>query len=1034
VVPPAAAVSSGAEAVRAAIVAASGTEAAKVPVQPILTTHRIFEAFDAQKKSLALLHGDLFDSRPEVALSALQAVGSLGDPRSFPYVARLLAGAQEDLQCACIRALGGIRHPDVPRLLKDLSRTASTERVRREILGALAASAPGDKDVAAMIRNAARTPLGSAGGRAHAAGLLLKVGGEIALEELLVDAREEVLDQVIASASENPALLPRTVAHCAPLFPRLAARNRAVLVTLASTQQLPESPAVLRSGLSDPNAEVRRAAYAALGTEPHQAAWFTDVVSQMAATVETNPALEDEAQAGIARMARLPDARSAVQPAVRAAVMSRITELYRQLGAAGRTVSSDTHELGWLITRSKDYLEYYGDEDLKAALLRWLKGTSSDTADGLLKMLKATAVRVEVRHFDGYSALTDLIKNPRRNGIALVARELALARTGKARVMWQLARVIRLSTIFLAPGGAAAETQMLREIYTWSRQEKLFRLAEAALNALAKVDIPSAEAACKESLALPLASKILAIASLHLLRELNLGLLEPAATRLLASQDDPYVTLNALEAISAGTPSSSGELAKALLTRFSMNCSAEVREALTTFLGEKISVDITESLKEHILSGDEARRTSALAVLDRRIESGLVANRDGTVEFLYRVLRGEHYSSRRSAALMLWKMNDDYAAEVLRDFLATGSEEAVTAILRRVSANLREPLLSGLAPLFRRDSAVVQEALREALVHSDQPAVKERSLEMAMEARGDVSAEDGEDEADALPGDEAVEVRSERSTFKFERENMQELVMFFSDIQGYSKKAQVLSPMQLAALLQEYEKILLSSIEAHRGQLIKRMGDGHMIVFQEPLHAVLAAIRIQKSLRRFNRYRDENSRVIIRIGIHSGKVVRKETGDVLGNAVNIASRLETAATPGSILISDKVEARVRDFVHVREIGRITVKNISEPIKVFEPYEIVLDLPAEMDPMKAPATAGANSTLANPSAASAATARISMDRDVYAEIVRCFSSLAAACRQAESGNVPVATLNEQVLARWSRLRPRLPALPPAHKGN
>src|SRR5208282_4767343 len=111
----------------------------------------------------------------------------------------------------------------------------------------------------------------------------------------------------------------------------------------------------------------------------------------------------------------------------------------------------------------------------------------------------------------------------------------------------------------------------------------------------------------------------------------------------------------------------------------------------------------------------------------------------------------------------------------------------------------------------------------------------------------------------------AAEIRSERSIFKFERENIQELVMFFSDIQGYSKKAQVLTPMQLSALLQEYEKILLTHIEAHGGELVKRMGDGHMIVFQEPLPAVLAAIRLQKSLRRFNKYRvDENTQVVIR--------------------------------------------------------------------------------------------------------------------------------------------------------------------------
>ena len=943
-------------------------EAAESPalaVEPLITTHRIFEAYDEHKKSLDVLHGDLFDSRLPVALSALEAVARLADTRSFPYVARLLASAQEDVQCAAVRALGAIGHPDAPRLLLDFAKTSRTERMRRELLGALAAAAPRNKDVLALIRHAVRTPMGAPGARAHAAGLLLKVGGELGLEELLTDAREEVLDQVVTFTAENPALVPRTVAHCTPLYPRMPARNRATLVTLAASQALPESRAVFLEALADPNAEVRRAAYAALGTEPHQAPWFSEIVAQMAGAVESNPALEDEAQLAIGRMEKIPDGRNGVGLTVRTAVMSRIADLYKQLAAEGRKVSSDTHELGWLIMRSKEYLEYYGSEDFKAALLRWLKGTSSDTAEGLMKLLKATAVRVEVRHFDGYSALADLIKNPKRTGIALVARELALAKTGKCRILWHLVRAIRLSTIFLSPGGSSADGQLLKSIFTWSRQEKLFRLAEAALCAMAKVDIPAAEAACKECVSLPLASKVLAIASLHLLRELHLELLEPAATRLLASQDDPYVTLNALETISAGEPSSNGDLAKALLTRFSLAGSREVRDALVAALGEKVAVDITESLKEPALTGDDERRAATLSILDRRISAGLAANRDGTIEFLYRILRGEHETSRRSAALMLWKMGDDYAPEVLRDLIATGSDEAAGDVLRRLQGNLREPMVSALAPLFHRESASVQGALRDLLLKSEDPVVQVRAMEMALHARGGVSTDD-----DGLPAFEedapAVEVRSERSTFKFERENMQELVMFFSDIQGYSKKAQVLTPMQLSALLQEYEKLLLTHVETHHGELVKRMGDGHMIVFQEPLAAVLAAIRLQKSLRRFNKYRvDENTRVVIRIGIHSGRVVRKAQGDVLGNAVNIASRLESSARPGSVLISDTVQEKVKDFVHAREIGHITVKNISEPIRVFEPYEIVLDLPAELDPLKQVRSAGARPRQARP---------------------------------------------------------------------
>ncbi|HUJ73885.1 MAG TPA: adenylate/guanylate cyclase domain-containing protein, partial [bacterium] len=609
--------------------------------------------------------------------------------------------------------------------------------------------------------------------------------------------------------------------------------------------------------------------------------------------------------------------------------------------------------------------------------------------------------------------------NPKRTGIALVARELALARTGRARTLWQLARCLRLAAVFLGSQGSA-DAQLLKTIFTWARQEKMFRLADAALGALARADIPSAEAACRESLALPLASKVLAITSLHLLRELNLELLEPSATRLLASQDDPYVTMNALEAISASPPTASAELARALLARLSLDSSREVRDALVAFLGQKVSVDITESLKEPALTGDDSRRAAALAILERRITNGLVTNRDGTVEFLYRVLRGAHEASRRAAALMLWKLGDDYAPEVLKDFLAKGQDEDVVALLRGLQGSLREPVLSGLAPLFARPAAAVQAALRDLVLQLEEPAPRGRVLEMVREARG-AAAEDEED-ADVF-GDGPVEVRSERTAFQFERENMQELVMFFSDIVGYSKKAQALSPMQLSALLQEYEKILLGQAEAHHGELVKRMGDGHLFIFDDPLPAVLMAIRLQKKLKLFNRYRDDTSKVVIRIGIHSGRVVRKG-GDVLGNAVNIASRLETSAQPGSILVSDRVHEKIKDSVHAREIGHITVKNISEPVRVFEPFEIVLDLPAELDPLRQARTAGAGG------GAGTSASEVRLDAGAYTEIVRCFAALVGACKEARSGQVPLAVLNERVLARWERLKPRLPRLAPA----
>jgi class 3 adenylate cyclase len=291
-------------------------------------------------------------------------------------------------------------------------------------------------------------------------------------------------------------------------------------------------------------------------------------------------------------------------------------------------------------------------------------------------------------------------------------------------------------------------------------------------------------------------------------------------------------------------------------------------------------------------------------------------------------------------------------------------------------------------------------------------------LELVLRLRGTPAGEDGEQAFAEEPG-AAVDFRTERKAFQFERENVQNLVILFTDIQGYSKKAQSLAPMQLSALIRDYEKILLALVEAHKGELIKRMGDGHLFVFHESIAAVLAAIRLQKSLRRFNRYRDESSRVVIRIGIHCGSVVRKEQGDVLGNTVNIASRLESSSQPGSILVSEQVHEKVKDFVHAREIGRITVKNISEPIRVYEPYEIALDLPEALDPMKG----GKAARAAAPSRESSQASPV--DPEIMRQIAACFTSLEELCRNAQGGNVPTASIDTQVLSSWARLRPRLP---------
>ena len=989
-------------------------DSTRLGAESLKTTHRLLAAFDREKKGLEWLHGDLFDSRQEVALSALDAVGTIADPSSYGHLTRLLASAPDAVRLAAVRALGKLKHPGSARALVNLLKTARGEGLRREILDSLAVAVPADHELAAFVRQVARSPMSSAAGRAHAVGLLLRLRGEAALDELVADTREETVDQVLRSAAEFPALAAKAVEHYAPLYAKFHARARVALTTLALGSALDASGAVLRCALSDTVADVRRAAYTAIATAPHHARFFGEIVELLLGHAEANTALEEEVHLAIERMAKTPGAADSVPGPTRARAIGRIGDTFRKLREEGRQIASDSHELGWLITRSREYMEYYCDEDFKGALLRFLRGASTDTEEDLLKRLKATAVRVEVRHFDGYTSLAEIIRNPRRAGMSLVARELTLTRHGKGILFRDLIRSVRLASVFLTPGTAGPAAAAIKEIYSWSRQEKLFRLAEAAMVAMARMDPAAALSACDECMTQPLTSKVLAIASLHLTRALAPRQLEPAAARLLSGLDDPYLTLNAVEAVASGPSSSSGDLAKALLLRLSLATSREVIESISSYLGDKMSLDIMESLRDMYAGGDAARQSAVLSIIGRRLARDLLANREATIEFLYRILRGSESPSRRAAAVLLWRLGDDYAPEVIRDFLSTGSAEQKAETLRALMGALRAQLLPDLAPLLSSDSAVIHDALRELLLAAPEELAG-GVLDLALRLRGTPPAEEAEM---GIPEESraAADFPTERKAFQFERENIQDLVILFTDIQGFSKKAQFLTPQQLSALLQDYEKILLAVMGAHHGELIKRMGDGHLFVFHDPLHAVLAAIRLQKSLRRFNRYRDESSRVVIRIGVHAGKVVRKAQGDVLGNTVNIASRLEGSAQPGSVLVSEQVHESVKDSIHAREIGRITVKNIAEPIRVFEPYEVALDLPADLDPLKGARPA---ETAERPKEGAVAVAP-----EILRQIAQCFESLESICREARDGVVPLEPVSNQVLARWSRIRGQL----------
>ncbi len=156
----------------------------------------------------------------------------------------------------------------------------------------------------------------------------------------------------------------------------------------------------------------------------------------------------------------------------------------------------------------------------------------------------------------------------------------------------------------------------------------------------------------------------------------------------------------------------------------------------------------------------------------------------------------------------------------------------------------------------------------------------------------------------------------------------------FTDIVGYTSLSEKNEALALR-LLDEHRRLLRSIFREHRGKEINIMGDGFLVEFSNALDAVNCSVAIQSMLKELNERRGEETRILVRIGLHLGDVVHSE-GNVSGDAVNIASRVESLALPGGICLTSQVYHSVVNKVEYgfEPIGTPHLKNVTTPVEVF----------------------------------------------------------------------------------------------------
>src|ERR1700722_11092088 len=158
-----------------------------------------------------------------------------------------------------------------------------------------------------------------------------------------------------------------------------------------------------------------------------------------------------------------------------------------------------------------------------------------------------------------------------------------------------------------------------------------------------------------------------------------------------------------------------------------------------------------------------------------------------------------------------------------------------------------------------------------------------------------------------------------------------------ADVVGYSRLTGADEERTLARLRGLRSDLVDPSIAAHRGRIVKRTGDGSIIEFRSVVDAVRCAVEIQSGMAERNAGVNEDRRIEFRIGIHLGDVVEESDGDLMGDGVNIAARLEAIAKPGTIFLSEDAYRQVRDKVteSFTDLGEKELKNIARPVRVYE---------------------------------------------------------------------------------------------------
>ncbi len=884
-----------------------------------------------------LLIRELYSEDLEVSLAAIDCSASLGNETAVPHLYRLLEAGVPEQKLAAARALAAIRAPSsVGHIIRYFTLLGETV-LKRELLSAANLVAANDVAVQEMDRNVLQAPSTDELLAAEAFTGLMDSGRVDLVRPYIASAPPTVqlaaLRRLVQSErGSSPGLLEALRDRLDSLGPQVLGRTLAAL----AVRDLPARHAQVLEKLRQAPSEATRAFLDGLAEAPaplpHPRHLF-----RLALVV---PHVDAQAEAAVGscleRIVReATTAQSTPLPYFWLTVSTHIDSVFARIRRDFPSIRGVKARGSLLIVILAKLIERYASPLLLQRIQAHFQGSLLSDAGDLAAELAGAMADAPDEDRNQLRATAPLFATRSAKLRILVSSQLASINLDRPDLIRRLNRLVRTAGRLRARRAAPRVCEVLE----FAREERISFLEETCVVTLCQLAHRPTLEALRATLAEPARGLPTVNGYARGARWLAARPLLPTMTRLLATpQLSSYTRSLILETLESWDlsqePAAVGPLLGVLEGGPLTDAEAQRLAALLARSASPANAVMFIDLSRR--SDPIMKRTAARALrgIADRVDATL---HDLLANALYSLLDSGDTEVEVLALLGLVRQGDDYARQVFSGNLRRSDEDYLVAILRELSDEVEPETVPALLALLEMPSASVHERLRETLGRLAAGTCGEQ-IRAGLIGGLKETAQPVPAQAAATVEGLALAERA-KSEFRFRRENSQILTVLFVDVVGYTERTSDSDTTSLLNLIQAFEDIVLPQVDAYDGRIIKKLGDGILAAFKHPLKATLAAVAIQARIRAHNEYRVEGERLRVRVGVNTGLVVRKG-GDIYGDVVNVAARMQAAANPGEILLTHATYSEIRDHVVCTPLGGIQVKGKREPIMAYSATEVL----------------------------------------------------------------------------------------------